>query len=199
MDKLFIVSPSYAGDFCSQYVESLAATVKDCMDNDVRTLYKTISGVHWIDITRDIAAHIFLHTNCNYMLQIDTDLGWEADAPRKMMKHRGDVVGGVYPLKTNLIQKVVPVKNRVPGGFMMVSRDVIETMTEKRKDESYFCSSLQYGKLKVAPLFRRQFVDDGYVGEDYAFCDRAIADGFKVETFKGLKFSHVGIKEWKGE
>lgn len=199
MDKLFIVSPSYSGDFCSQYVESLAGTIKDCMDNDIRTLYKTVSGVHWIDIARDIAAHVFLHTDCDYMLQIDTDLGWEVDAPRRLIEYRGDVVGGIYPLKTDLIKGVRPVKNRIPGGFMMTSRRVIEVMTEKRKGQSYFCSSLQYGRLKVAPLFRREFVDDGYIGEDYAFCDRAIADGFKVETYEGLRFSHVGIKEWKGE
>lgn len=199
MTNLFIVSPSYSGQFCGQYVESLAATVKDCMDHGIRTLHRTVLGVHWIDIARDIAAHVFLHTNCDFMLQIDDDLGWEQDAPRRMLVQNADILGGVYPLKTDLISEVSSVPNRVPGGFLMVRRDVIEQMTKRYEDQSYDCASLQYGKLKVAPLFQRIMLPGkGYIGEDFAFCDRAVECGFKVDTFRNIMFSHVGAKEWKG-
>jgi len=198
MDKLFVVSPSYSGQFCGQYVESLAATIKDLESHGIKTLHKTVLGVHWIDIARDIAAHVFLHTNCNYMLQIDDDLGWDHTAPRRMIETGEKILGGVYPLKTDLIAEVRAPENRVPGGFLLVHREVIQTMTDIHKDKSYVCSSLQYGKLTVAPLFQRVFKEGGYVGEDYAFCDRAVAAGYNVKTFKGIEFSHVGIKEWKG-
>lgn len=195
MSNLFIVSPSYSGSFCSQFTESLADTVKDLHDHGHRCLYKTVAGVHWIDIARDIAAHVFLHTNCDYMLQIDDDLGWTPDAPRRMMAMEPQIMGGIYPLKTDLITEVRAPKNRLPGGFLMIRRDVVEAMSGKAN--KYSCSSLQYGKLHVAGLFTRVFTGDGYVGEDYAFCDRAVEQGFNIEVFEDVQFSHVGVKAWQ--
>lgn len=195
MSNLFIVSPSYSGSFCSQFTESLADTVKDLHDHGHRALFKTIDGMHWIDMARDIAAHIFLHTNCDYMLQIDSDLGWSPIAPRHMMGVNADIIGGIYPLKTDLITEVRAPVARVPGGFMMVRRDVIEKMTKRAN--KYTCSSLQYGKLEVAGLFTRVFTGNGYIGEDYAFCDRATNQGFVVQIFHNIEFSHVGVKAWQ--
>lgn len=192
-ERLFICSPSYSGAYCHQYVESLVATVKDCGQHQIPTAYKSLHGVHWIDIARDILAHVFLHSDCTHMLQIDDDLGWSADAPRRMLSRGADVIAGIYPIKDD--SGIFPIAGGLPGGFLMVRREVIERMSEGKK---YRASCLQFGEQRVASLFTRQFTDDSYVGEDFAFCRRARDAGFSLSAETDIDFVHVGRKAWAG-
>lgn len=193
--RLFIASPAYSATYCAEYVESLVGTVKDCSNNGIKTLYKQVNGVHWIDIARDILAHIFLHTDCTHMLQIDADLGWSPDAPRRMIEQDKPIIGGVYPYRTD-IEHYPANPNGLPGGFMMVRRDVIETMAAGLP--KYTCAALPWGEMQVAPLFIREMRADGYTGEDFMFCKRAMAAGFDLCIEPDIDFSHVGQKTWRG-
>lgn len=199
-ERLFICSPSFTGSYCSQYIESLVGTIKDCQQHGIKTLYKTLDGVHWIDIARDILAHVFLHSDCTHMIQIDSDLGWSPDAPRRMVQRNLAIVGGVYPFRADI--PAFPFKSGetgvsgLPGGFLMVRRDVVENLSEGL--QKYACASLQFGALQVAPLFTREFRSDGYTGEDYAFCKRATDAGYSLSTEPDIDFTHVGQKAWAG-
>lgn len=193
--RLFIVSPAYSATYCAEYVESLVGTIKDCQAHGIKTAYQQVNGVHWIDVARDIAAHLFLHSDCDYMLQIDTDLGWPADAARRLMEQDKPVIAGVYPYR-NDINAFPETRNGLPGGFLMVRRDVIEKMSEGLA--RYKCAAFPCGELHVAPLFTRIMMADGYVGEDYAFSLRAKAAGFTLWVEPDIEFSHVGMKAWKG-
>lgn len=193
--KLFIASPSYSSSYCHEYVESLVATIKDLQQHGIKSAYKSLAGMHWIDIARDVLAHIFLHTDCSHMLQIDADLGWESDAPRRMLAKNKEIIGGAYPIKSDLLTHY-PVGPGLPGGFLMVSREVIEVMTASRRP--YEVSTLQFGKLNVAPLFTREMRADGYTGEDFMFCKRASEAGYELEIEADIDFLHVGPKAWRG-
>lgn len=198
-ERLFICSPSFGGDYCAPFTESLVGSIKDLGQHEIKSVYKTLVGLHWIDIARDILAHVFLRTDCTHMLQIDADLGWSTDAPRRMVKRNVPVIGGTYPIKADVPH--FPVKRDggaitgLPGGFLMVRRDVIEQLSV---GQTYQCSSLQFGALEVHHLFTRTFTGSGYVGEDYAFCNRAIEAGYTLELEPDIDFVHVGRKEWHG-
>jgi hypothetical protein len=194
--RLFIASPAYSATYCAEYVESLVNTIKDCSNYDIPTLYKQVNGVHWIDIARDILAHIFLHTDCTHMLQIDADLGWSPDAPRRMMATDKSIIGGAYPYKSDDITSYPVKPESLPGGFLMVKREVIEKMEQGLP--KYKCASLPYGELSVAPLFTREMRADGYTGEDFMFCKRAKAAGFDLAIEPDIDFAHVGLKAWRG-
>lgn len=194
--RLFIASPAYSGTFCAEYVESLVATAKDCSAHGIKTLYKQVNGVHWIDIARDILAHIFLQSDCTHMIQIDSDLGWSPDAPRRMMERNLPIIGGVYPYRAD-VEAWPMMESGLPGGFLMVRRDVIEKMSHGL--QRYKCSALQYGELHVAPLFTRDMRADGYTGEDFAFCQRAISHGYGLAVDTDIEFAHVGTKSWRGK
>ena len=130
------------------------------------------------------------------MLQIDADLGWSPDAPRRMMESDKPLIGGAYPLKTDLINHIAVSDQGLPGGFLMVKREVIEKMSQGLP--KYKCASLPYGELHVAPLFTREMRPDGYTGEDFMFCKRAKQSGFDFTVEPDIDFSHIGIKAWKG-
>lgn len=194
--RLFIASPAFSGTYCAEYVESLVATTKDCSAHGIKTLYKQVNGVHWIDIARDILAHIFLLSDCTHMIQIDSDLGWDADAPRRMMERNLPIIGGIYPFRAD-VPSFPFAEGGLPGGFLMVRRDVIEKMSHGLP--RYKCSALQYGELHVAPLFTRDMRADGYTGEDFAFCRRAISHGYGLAVDTDIEFAHVGTKAWRGK
>lgn len=193
--RLFIASPAYSGSYCAEYVESLVATTKDCSAHGIKTLYKQVNGVHWIDIARDILAHIFLHTDCTHMLQVDSDLGWSPDAPRRMMERDLPIIGGVYPFRAD-IETFPTAHHGLQGGFMMIRRDVIEKMHAPLP--KYKCAALPWGQMHVAPLFTRIMREDGYTGEDFAFCKRAFDAGYEIHVEDNIDFAHVGSKAWRG-
>ena len=197
--RLFICSPSFSGDYCAPFTESLVGSIKDLGQHGFKSVYRTLVGVHWIDIARDILSAVFLKTDCTHMLQIDADLGWSADAPRRMIEADKPVIGGTYPIKADVshysLKRDGGAITGLPGGFLMVRRDVVERLSAGPK---YACASLQFGAMEVAPLFTRVFRDGGYQGEDYAFCARAIAAGYELALEANIDFVHVGRKEWHG-
>lgn len=203
--RLLICTPSYSGDYCSAYVRSVVAATKDLQAYGVKTLYLTLDGMHWIDIARDVLAELFLKSDCTHMLQVDADVGFPADAPRQLLSHGVDIVGGAYPCKHDSV-RVYPAKTGervgnllraegLPGGFMCVSRRVIETLAGKDK---YAVATLDYGSVECSPLYTRQMWPGGYTGEDFAFCNRARAAGFELWLDPDITFSHVGRKAWTG-
>lgn len=198
-ERLFICSPSFDGDFCAPFTESLAGSIKDLAQHDIKTVYKTLVGVHWIDIARDILAHAFLRSDCTHMLQIDSDLGWSPDSPRRMLAKNAPVIGGAYPIRADV--SAYPVKHDdgavtgLPGGFLMVRRDVVERLSV---GPTYKCATLPFGALDVHHLFTREFVSGGYVGEDYAFCNRVRNSGYELSLEPDIDFVHVGKKAWNG-
>ena len=198
-ERLFICSPSFDGDFCAPFTQSLAGSIKDLAQHDIKTVYKTLVGVHWIDIARDILAHAFLRSDCTHMLQIDSDLGWSPDSPRRMLAKNAPVIGGAYPIRADV--SAYPVKHDdgavtgLPGGFLMVRRDVVERLSV---GPTYRCASMQFGAHEVHHLFTREFTSGGYIGEDYAFCNRVRGAGYGLALEPDINFVHVGKKAWNG-
>jgi hypothetical protein len=200
--KLFIASPSYTATYCSGYVESLVDSIKDLKDHGIKTIYKSLDGLHWIDIARDVLSHVFLHTDCTHMLQIDSDLAWDVDAPRKLLERDADIIGGTYRIKSDIAELYTISRDSdgtvrgLPGGFIMVKREVIERLA--KGVPNYSVSTLQFGQLVVAPLWTREMNTGGYVGEDFAFCNRAVAAGYTLEVYEDLNFKHFGTKAFEG-
>lgn len=204
--RILLATPSYSGDYCSAYVRSVVAATKDLAAHGVKTLHITLDGLHWIDIARDALAALFLRSDCTHMLQIDADVGFPADAARQLLAHDVDIVGGAYPCKSDEA-RVYPARvgervgsllrsEGLPGGFMLVSRDVIERMSNGAP--RYPVATLDYGVIDCAPLYTREMRADGYTGEDFMFCRRAIAAGFDCWLEPDITFEHVGRKAWRG-
>lgn len=202
-----LCSPTFNGQHCSQFVTSIVGAVKDLSSHGISTLYTPLVGVHWVDFARDVLAHLFLQSDCTHMIQIDADLGFDPLAVRKLLGHDKDIIGGAYRVKTDAVNSFTVKDNSyvceglhkvqgLAGGFMMVKREVIEHLSKDLPN--YSISTLDYGALEVAPLFTREIKDHSYVGEDYAFCNRATKAGYDLWLEPNIDFEHVGTKSYKG-
>ena len=84
--------------------------------------------------------------------------------------------------------------NRVGTGFMLIQRHVIETLADKA--EKYLG---QDGVGQVANVFEFSMLDGKFVGEDYTFCDKARAEGFKVWVDVEISLPHMGTDEFTND
>jgi hypothetical protein len=84
--------------------------------------------------------------------------------------------------------------NRVGTGFMLIRRHVIETIAAK--SEMYLSAD---GSGQVASVFDFKIQDGNFVGEDYSFCDKARAEGFKIWTDVEISLPHMGTEEFTND
>ena len=76
----------------------------------------------------------------------------------------------------------------------LIRRNVIEAIAEKA--DKYLG---QDGVGQVANVFEFSMLDGKFVGEDYTFCDKATAMGFKVWVDVEICLPHVGVEEFTND
>jgi hypothetical protein len=84
---------------------------------------------------------------------------------------------------------------RVATAFMMVRRNVFTDMMEAHPDWEYL--DKRCGKV-VPALFDFMLTDEGYIGEDFLFCDRARELGHEVWIDPTISLGHMGVQEYEG-
>ena len=85
---------------------------------------------------------------------------------------------------------------RVATAFMLVRREVFETLDAAHPEWRYFDAR---SERTVPCLFDFQLTEEGYIGEDFLFCDRARELGFEVWIDPTIKLGHMGVQEYEGE
>lgn len=163
---------------------------------------------------RNRAAAAFLRTNRDYLFFIDTDIIFSRDHLDCIMQSDEPLLCGLYCKKENEVspclnflpdQPPIRVGGLVPiarsgTGFMRIHRSLFEAMKEKdvTKSDACWCCIWPY-----APKYTNHgnqewdFFGVGvrhreYLSEDWLFCDRARALGFKVMLDSRVQTKHEG-------
>ena len=169
---------------------------------------------------RNYLTSIFLTTEYQYMLFIDSDVGFEPEAVVRMMVAKKNIVCTPYRVKaedpsTNvytvqfkdpkniliLAEGFVEIESG-PTGLMLIDRKVFEKIIKNRPDFKI--------KNKATPNagksheFYYNFFDfsfnDGYaMGEDVSFCRLARDNGFKIYANIESPTAHQGEYAWVGK
>ena len=199
--SVLIATPCYDGQVCSEYLHSL---LKATITVDFELAL--ITGVHFIDTARDIAAAKLLDSKHEYLMFIDSDLGWNGDAISQLISHNKDIVGGAYRIKhdtelypvdyrANETQDGLLRANSLPGGFLCIHRRVIERMASAYPSYQFVVKD---SFKRIPALFSRALMDDRMVSEDIMFCKRASAAGFDLWLDPTITFGHIGSKAFIG-
>ena len=169
---------------------------------------------------RNYLTSIFLTTEYQYMLFIDSDVGFEPEAVVRMMVAKKNIVCTPYRVKaedpsTNvytvqfkdpkniliLAEGFVEIESG-PTGLMLIDRKVFEKIIKNHPDLKI--------KNKATPNagksheFYYNFFDfsfnDGYaMGEDVSFCRLARDNGFKIYANIESPTAHQGEYAWVGK
>lgn len=211
---------------CTPTMVALAGTVEALVRSNVRFDVETVRGVCHVDDARNVLLRNFLQSECTDLFFIDSDVGWQPNAVLRLLKRQGDIVGGVYPRKsdkedypfhpfegeTSQNEDGLFAMPKIPTGFMRIRRHVIEALYEREKAKDRLMwldgDTQEQNRLPVARICERGFVRELGLEEfsrthasqsgDYILCLKARSLGFKVFIDPDLEFNHSGEKTWSG-
>lgn len=207
MKKVFIATPAFAGKVNIQYAISLKETCDLLKENDIKTEIRISKSGSLLCAERNRLTAAFLKTDCTHILCIDSDLGWPAQAVIAMLNADEDFIAGVYPCRGETIFIFRPVYNEnkslkteekliemesIPAGFMLIKREVIEKMIADTPELAY-CPK-ENPNDAAHGLFETKIYDGDFWGEDFIFCQRARASGFKIYVDPLIEFDHDGTR-----
>jgi hypothetical protein len=210
--KLFIGIPTYDGKLSIKLAYTLAALMPVALKHGISVKLGHVSGCSIITMARNMLVDQFLKSDCTELLFIDADvIAQSEDILRLMAQSSGkDVTAGMYPRRAKdkkffldfyqdqdgklEFDGAMMRANRVGTGFMLIQRHVIETLAEK--SQKYLG---QDGVGEVANVFEFSMLDGKFVGEDYTFCDKARAEGYKVWVDVEINLPHVGTDEFTND
>lgn len=197
--SLFICSPSYNGDFSGHFVTSLIQTIDLLKKNNVTFhIYFSVFD-SLVARSRNDLADKFLQSECDRMLMIDSDQGWEPEAVLKMLEYKDAFITGAVPgrqAEETYALRLHTDEERTPFGtddglfeaetngvaFAMIHREVFRLIREK----------YPYNHL-IYPYFQHKYYENGdHYGEDTFFVKTWQEFG-KVWIYPDITFTHGPI------
>jgi len=162
-----------------------------------------------------VAKMLYFLPKSTHLMFVDADIGFEVEDIFKLILADKDIVGGLYPKKGLPISYVV---NKTPDGlkegnlvevrnigtgFMLIKREVLETMIAAHPELHYIDAiglDQKYDPFKYA-LFDTKIdeITREYLSEDYLFCQRWQEMGGKIWADLSITLSHIGHFTFKGD
>lgn len=108
---------------------------------------------------------------------------------------------GLAPGQSKMVKMNEPMSVTHAGtGFMMIRRDVFETLADTLVDRRYFDPEAGSEGATVTSFFDSDIDPDTnqYLGEDYTFCHRVGAAGLKIWVCPWIRLNHIGTYVYSG-
>jgi hypothetical protein len=212
--KLFIGLPAYDFKVSVRLAIALSEFVLKAQQHGISVQISNVSGCSVVSRVRNIIANQFIDSDCDHLFMVDSDINFNADDVLRLMawNQMKPIVAGIgVARKTEKVffsmldqdedgnvvmdnMGLVRAK-RVGTGFIMIRRDVFLSLKESHPEWEYFDQNS--GKT-LHSFFDFKSTPEGYIGEDYLFCDRAREAGFTVWVDPTIKLGHMGIHEYSG-
>jgi methyltransferase family protein len=169
---------------------------------------RRITGYAAIDQGRSQMATDALADGFTELMWIDSDIAFDPDAVERLRAHGLPLVSGIYPKKgvRALASHLLPGTRQIvfgeggglidiayaATGFLLTRREVYDRMRQRL--ELPTCNT-RFGRPLV-PYFLPLIAPDGaghwYLGEDFAFCERARRSGFPIVADSTIRLRHIG-------
>lgn len=214
--SVFIALPAYDFKVSLKLAISLARFAQSAPQHGIDIQIGSICGCSVVSRARNLLVKDFLESNCTDLLFIDSDINFEPDDILRLMSWTSDpkkgIVAGVprtrsehktyianldyddgHELTMNSMGLVRA--THVATAFMMVRREVFETLVEAHKEWEYYDTRTD---RVLNAVFDFKVTEAGYMGEDFLFCDRAREHDYEVWIDPTIKLGHMGVQEYMG-
>lgn len=214
--SLFIALPAYDFKVSLKLAVSLARFTQQAVHHGVAVQIGSICGCSVVSRARNLLAQDLLESECDYLLFIDSDINFEAedifrlmawaDDPRKgivaaVPRVRGENKVYIADLdyddngELTMNGRGLIRARRVATAFMLVRREVFVTMAAAHPEWAYYDKR---SDRNLTAMFDFEVTEEGYMGEDFLFCDRTRALGFEVWIDPSITLGHMGVQEYVG-
>jgi hypothetical protein len=171
---------------------------------------------------RNIGSALFLSGEADRMLMLDDDIGCTADDLDRLLNQDCDIIGGAYVARNAAQRHWIFIESsgepgviteervkadtpfevaRVGTGFLSIRRKVFQTLKHDPLIRTYTCEGREifdFWQVGVFPCPFPQLPPMEHVSEDWFFCDRARAAGFKVYVDPRVQLLHWGVTCFAG-
>ena len=214
--SVFIALPAYDFKVSLKLAVSLARFAQAAPQHGIDIQIGSICGCSVVSRARNLLVKDMLESDCDYLIFIDSDINFEPEDILRLMAWASDPRKGIVAAvpRTRSEDKVYIANldydeqgeltmngmglvraERVATAFMMVRREVFVTMEAAHPDWKYYDKRSD----RVLPcLFDFKLTEEGYIGEDFLFCDRARELGFEVWVDPSITLGHMGVQEYVG-
>ncbi len=214
--SIFIALPAYDFKVSLKLAVSLARFTQQAAQHGITIQLGSICGCSVVSRARNLLSQDMLESQCDYLMFIDSDINFEPEDIFRLMAWGNDpkkgIVAGVprtrneskvyiatldYDENQELTMNGMGLvrAKRVATAFMLVRREVFVTMTEAHPEWQYYDTR---SNRMIPCLFDFQLTEEGYMGEDFLFCDRARELGFEVWVDPSITLGHMGVQEYTG-
>lgn len=214
--SVFIGLPAYDFKVSLKLAVSLARFAQAAPQHGVDVNIGSVCGCSVVSRARNLLVKDMLDAGSDYLMFIDSDINFEPDDIFRLMAWAQDskkgIVAGVPRVrdaKKTYIADLDHDENgdltmnamglvrgkRVATAFMLIQRSVITDMMSANPDWNYF--DKRCGK-EVPALFDFKLTAEGYIGEDFLFCDRTRELGYEVWIDPTIALGHMGVQEYTG-
>lgn len=207
---VYVATPAYDGKVDCDYSQSLAESAFCSPLYQVKLTAGVMGNGAFIELARNIFVKIFLEDfpEATHLFFIDADLKFPPNAFIGLIRSGQPICAGVYPRRQN--PPDYPAKlsthpemgglwvddgwvmcDRVPTGFLCISRQVIEEMSKEANQLKI------HGQNGPVPelFYTKKDEENRFVGEDFAFCDDYMKKYNKpIPVWADIDFVHGGYK-----
>jgi hypothetical protein len=211
--NLLIGTPAYSGRLHTDYVKSLLETHAYCNTVGIKVQATFLCQCARITRARHEIVRLFMGSDFDNLLMIDSDIGWEPHAPAQLLEHELPYVGAVT-VKRGTEQMCMrnldthsqnydydPDRRLLRVGavgtaFVMFSRQFFEQMERAYPN---LLLSEETGGHPAYGFFAEMITPEGnFEGEDYSLSNRWRAIGGDILVDPWITLSHVSEKTFRG-
>lgn len=214
--SIFIALPAYDFKVSLKLAISLAKFAQTAQQHGIDIQIGSVCGCSVVSRARNLLAKDMLDSACTELLFIDSDINFEPDDILRLMAWGSDAKKGIIAgvPRTRSENKVYIATldydenkeltmngmglvraKRVATAFMLVRREVFETLYNEHPEWHYVDDR---SNRELSCMFDFMLTEEGYVGEDYLFCDRAREHGFEIWVDPSISLGHMGVQEYVG-
>jgi hypothetical protein len=214
--SIFIALPAYDFKVSLKLAISLARFTQVAGKHGISVHMGSICGCSVVSRARNLLVKDMIDSDATDLLFIDSDINFEPDDILRLMAWGADpkkgIVAGVPRTRSENKVYIADLDydengeltmngmglvrgKRVATAFMLIRREVFEQMMTAHPEWVY---KDQRSDRMIPCLFDFKLTDEGYMGEDFLFCDRAREIGFEVWIDPSIQLGHMGVQEYEG-
>lgn len=218
-----IATPVYGYLMHSMCTRSLMMTITRLRDDGYEAHWLTVSTSSIRQGRNLLAASFLAMPEATHIMWVDADVSFPGDAVSRLVAHDLPMVAGLYPFKrlppefaihlarddqghTRRLPSGAVEATEVPGGFVLVKREVYLALMEAFPERAALCAPAPEPGRQImahAPWsfdFYSEHVDRGLlVSEDYAFCRLWRSIGGTVWVDLSIRLTHYGMHGFAGD
>lgn len=204
MRKVLIGTPAYDGRVDVWFANSLVNTVRMSYEKETIIVPVYMAYDSLVQRARNDLVRLAIEEDFDDLIFIDSDVEWDPAWVYKLLEYDAEVVGGVYPKKTDNPQFPVHMLKDVkleenglievdglPTGFLKISKSALKKVwdaSDEYQNEGRACRM----------VFDIKVMDGQLVSEDIVFCRKWRDLGGKVFIDPAMTCNHIGVKKYMG-